>query len=121
YNLAEAGAEAGRLAGATRDQIAAAAAAAIAGTCSPHDARVIVALVTTSAMLRRSSGDDGDVAGPAPSKSSRFAAALQRARGRLSPRPEAPAVAPAQVAARTHEVDSAPPMRGCTSDIRLDA
>ncbi|HMG24522.1 MAG TPA: hypothetical protein VK607_24465, partial [Kofleriaceae bacterium] len=95
YNLAEAGAEAARLAGASRDQIAAAAAAAIAGTCSRNDAGVIVSLVTTSAMLRRG-GDDGPAAPPVASKSSRFAAALDRARSRApSARPAPPAAPPA--------------------------
>src|SRR5262249_26075819 len=71
YNLAEAGAEAARLTGAPRDQIAAAAAAAIAGKCSSHDARVIVSLVTTSAMLRR--GTDEPDAAPIASPVSRSA------------------------------------------------
>jgi ATP-dependent Lhr-like helicase len=90
YNLAEAGAEAARLAGASRDEIAAAAAAAIAGTCSRHDAQVIVSLVTSSAMLRRGPDETADPHdGRAPSKpgnrdsqSSKFAAAFARARSR---------------------------------------
>jgi len=83
YNLAEAGAEAARLAGATRDQIAAAAAAAITGTCPAHDARVIVSLVTASAMLRRGSNNlDGDPAEAAGSKSAKLTAAFDRARNR---------------------------------------
>jgi hypothetical protein len=87
YNLAEAGAEAARLGGATRDQIAAAAAAAIAGKCSRGEAAVIIPLVTMSAMLRRGGdpGDPGDAPAP-PSKSSKLAAALDRARNRTGPR-----------------------------------
>jgi ATP-dependent helicase Lhr and Lhr-like helicase len=91
YNLAEAGAEAARLAGATRDQIAAAAMAALAGTCSRHDAAIIVPLVTMSAMLRR--GPDEPEAPAAPSKSTKLAAALERARGRTPPRAAPPPVA----------------------------
>ena len=90
YNLAEAGAEAARLTGATREQIAAAAAAALAGKCSRHDAGVIVGLVTSSAMLRRGDEDDG---APVTSKSSRLAAAFDRARSRApatTARPAAP-------------------------------
>ena len=79
YNLAEAGAEAARLAGATRDQIAAAASTAIAGKCSRHDAAAIVALVTASAVLRRGVEELAD---PASSKSTKLAAALARARSR---------------------------------------
>ncbi|HET9625539.1 MAG TPA: helicase-related protein, partial [Kofleriaceae bacterium] len=106
YNLAEAGAEAARLAGASREQIAAAAFAAIAGTCPTHDAHVIVSLVTSSAMLRRgpdgADGADGadDVAAPATaaeSKSSKLAAAFERARrpGKPSPAPARATPAPA--------------------------
>jgi ATP-dependent Lhr-like helicase len=84
YNLAEAGAEAARLAGATRAQIAAAAAAAIAGACPAHDAQIIVSLVTMSAVLRRGADDPGDDG--APSKSSKLAAALDRARARSGAR-----------------------------------
>ncbi len=53
YDLAEAGAEAARIAGASREEIAAAAAAAIAGKVPPYEAQVIATLVTRSAMLRR--------------------------------------------------------------------
>jgi ATP-dependent Lhr-like helicase len=77
YNLAEAGAEAARLAGASRDEIAAAATAALAGKCSRHDAAIIVPLVTASAMLRRGADE--------PSKSSKLAAAFDRARTRRDP------------------------------------
>ena len=97
YNLAEAGAEAARLAGAPRDQIAAAAAAAIAGRCPRHDAEVIVSLVTTSAMLRRGlEADGGGPAAPAgsESKSDKLAAALSRARSRSRPAPTAAAAPP---------------------------
>ena len=87
YNLAEAGAEAARLAGATRDQIAAAALAALAGKCSRQDAAIIVPLVTMSAMLRR--GPDVPEPPAAPSKSAKLAAALDRARGRATPPPVA--------------------------------
>ncbi len=83
YNLAEAGAEAARLAGASRDEIAAAATAAIAGLCTRHEAAVIVPLVTMSAMLRRGPVDEPP---PPPSKSSKLAAALDRARNRGSAR-----------------------------------
>ncbi|MDQ3341021.1 MAG: DEAD/DEAH box helicase [Myxococcota bacterium] len=54
YDLAEAGAEAARIGGASREQIAAAAAAALAGKVPPHEASVITSLVTASAMLRQS-------------------------------------------------------------------
>jgi ATP-dependent helicase Lhr and Lhr-like helicase len=54
YDLAEAGAEAARQAGATRAQIAAAAASAIAGKVPASEASVISTLVTASAMLRQS-------------------------------------------------------------------
>jgi ATP-dependent Lhr-like helicase len=96
YNLAEAGAEAARLTGAPREQIAAAAAAAIAGKCPPHDASAIVTLVTRSAMLRRSSEDldepEGIEEAPVPSRSAKLTAALERARNRApaAPRPPAP-------------------------------
>jgi hypothetical protein len=106
YNLAEAGAEAARLAGAPRDQIAAAAAAAIAGKCPPHDAGVIVSLVTTSAMLRRrpedlepDAGDEAPV--PTASRSAKLTAALERARSR------APA---ARRPAHTNELSEADPI-----------
>src|SRR5262249_24291467 len=95
------GAEAARLAGATRDQIAAAASAAIAGKCSPRDAGVIVALVTTSAMLRRGA-DEAERAAPTVSKSARFAAALERARSR------APAASDARPAAGGRRPPPAP-------------
>ncbi|MGN6106953.1 MAG: DEAD/DEAH box helicase [Kofleriaceae bacterium] len=53
YDLAEAGAEAARISGADRAQIAEAAASAIAGKCRPQEAQMITSLVTASAMLRR--------------------------------------------------------------------
>jgi len=84
YNRAEAGAEAARLAGATRDQIAAAAATAIAGTCSRHDAGVLVSLVTASAMLRRGVDALDDDARTTGSKSEKLTAALERARSRTA-------------------------------------
>jgi ATP-dependent Lhr-like helicase len=87
YNLAEAGAEAARLAGATREEIAAAAAAAIAGKCSRYDASVIVSLVTMSAMLRRRAEEDDLQSIPTTSQSSSYTAALQRARTRAGARP----------------------------------
>ena len=90
YNLAEAGAEAARLAGATRAQIAAAAAAAIAGKCPAYDARAIVALVTTTAMLRRGPDEPDQHAGGATSKSSKLTAALDRAGGRARGRTGGP-------------------------------
>ncbi|HEY0194337.1 MAG TPA: hypothetical protein VGC42_24660, partial [Kofleriaceae bacterium] len=91
YNLAEAGAEAARLAGASRDEIAAAAATAIKGKCSAHDARVIVGLVTTSAMLKRGVQPAPEPAVEAPaSKSSKLSAAFDRARSRAAARPAAP-------------------------------
>ncbi|MEO8700385.1 MAG: helicase-related protein, partial [Kofleriaceae bacterium] len=64
YDLAEAGAEAARLAGATREQIAAAASAAIASTVPVRAATVITSLVTATAMLRNDHVriDDPDVA-----------------------------------------------------------
>jgi ATP-dependent Lhr-like helicase len=52
YDLAEAGAEAARMTGAGRDEIAAAATAAIAGKVPPHASQVITSLVTATAMLR---------------------------------------------------------------------
>ncbi|HEX2687990.1 MAG TPA: DEAD/DEAH box helicase [Kofleriaceae bacterium] len=83
YNLAEAGAEAARLAGATREQIAAAAAEAIAGRCPAYEAQAIISLVTASAMLRRSIDDDRpDPVSPATSKSTKLAVAFDRARNR---------------------------------------
>src|SRR5678815_3235678 len=84
YNLAEAGAEAARLAGATREEIAAAAAAAIAGKCSRYDASVIVSLVTMSAMLRRRAEEDDLRDIPTSSQSSSYTAALERARSRAT-------------------------------------
>ena len=54
YDLAEAGAEAARMAGASRDEIAAAASSALAGKVPPYEAQVITSLVTASAMLRQS-------------------------------------------------------------------
>ncbi|HEY0194599.1 MAG TPA: DEAD/DEAH box helicase, partial [Kofleriaceae bacterium] len=87
YNLAEAGAEAARLAGASRDDIAAAAAAAIKGTCSAHDARVIVGLVTSSAMIKRGEAPDLTPEAAPASKSSKLAAAFDRARSRAAARP----------------------------------
>ncbi len=53
YDLAEAAAEAARIAGAPRDQIAKAARAAITGKTSKYEVEAITALVTSSAMLRR--------------------------------------------------------------------
>ncbi|MBL0219206.1 MAG: DEAD/DEAH box helicase [Myxococcales bacterium] len=54
YNVAEAAAEAAAAAGATRDQIAAAAAAAITGARTPgYGEQMIVHLVTSSAVMRR--------------------------------------------------------------------
>jgi ATP-dependent Lhr-like helicase len=86
YNVAEAGAEAARIAGASRAQIATAAFTAIAGQCPSHDAHVITSLVTSSAMLRR-----GDEPVATESKSGKLAAALERARQRpgkpIAPRP----------------------------------
>src|SRR5262249_30417589 len=67
---------------------------------SAHDARVIVSLVTTSAMLRRASDeaeptDETDQAAriemadaPPVSRSARFAAALERARKHIPDRPD---------------------------------
>ncbi|HEU0033136.1 MAG TPA: DEAD/DEAH box helicase [Kofleriaceae bacterium] len=52
YDLAEAAAEAARLAGSTRDQIAAAATAAISGKVPVRPCQVITSLVTATAMLR---------------------------------------------------------------------
>jgi len=113
YDLAEAGAEAARLAGGTRDEITAAATAAIAGKCAAHDARVIVSLVTASAMLRRDpeAGDDNaDERPAAASASSKFAAALDRARGRARSAPP-PRVQPAVPPVSPPE----PPTRGTRS------
>ncbi len=59
YDLAEAGAEAARIMGADRSQIAAAAAAAIAGKVQRTEAQVITSLVTATAMLRESRHDVG--------------------------------------------------------------
>jgi ATP-dependent helicase Lhr and Lhr-like helicase len=53
YDLAEAGAEAARIAGGSREDIEAAAAAAIAGKVSPYMQGVITWLVTSTAMLKR--------------------------------------------------------------------
>ncbi len=53
YDLAEAAAEAARIAGVPRDQIAKAARAAITGKTSKYEVEAITALVTSSAMLRR--------------------------------------------------------------------
>ncbi|HEY4240039.1 MAG TPA: DEAD/DEAH box helicase [Kofleriaceae bacterium] len=58
YDLAEAGAEAARIAGGSRDDIMAAALAPLAGQLPAHEARVLAALVTRSAMLRRDGSDD---------------------------------------------------------------
>ncbi|HLL24743.1 MAG TPA: hypothetical protein VK427_21570, partial [Kofleriaceae bacterium] len=57
YDLAEAGAEAARMSGASREQIAAAAAAALAGKVPASEAQVITSLVTASSMLRQSADD----------------------------------------------------------------
>ncbi|MEJ7599355.1 MAG: DEAD/DEAH box helicase, partial [Kofleriaceae bacterium] len=61
YDLAEAGAEAARIAGATRDEIAAAARAAIGTMVSAYDAEIITSLVSASAMLRTTRGDEVEV------------------------------------------------------------
>ena len=53
YDLAEAAAEAARIAGAPRDAIAMAARTAIAGKTSRYEIEAITALVTASSMLRR--------------------------------------------------------------------
>ncbi len=57
YDLAEASAEAARIMGADRAQIAAAAAAAIAGKVRRTEAQVITSLVTATAMLREAKRD----------------------------------------------------------------
>jgi hypothetical protein len=115
YNLAEAGVEAARLAGATREQIAAAAATAISGKCSGNDAGVIVSLVTTSAMLRRGDDEPTDADAPVISKSGKLAAAFERARSRAPAArdgtpPPAPA-APAASAPRSATSDPSDPYR----------
>jgi hypothetical protein len=58
YDLAEASAEAVRIGGGTREEIAKAAAAAIAGKVPPYEASVITALVTQSSMLRSRPADE---------------------------------------------------------------
>jgi len=124
YNLAEAGAEAARLAGATREQIAAAAAAALAGKCPAHDGRVIVSLVTASAMLRRGPNDlEGEgPAGAAGSKSAKLTAAFDRARNRTAIAPKAsrrPASAPGGNDATASAI-TADPEREATATSTLD-
>ena len=59
YDLAEACAEAARMSGAPRADIAAAASAAIAGKVPSREASVITSLVTASAMLRRTTDEPG--------------------------------------------------------------
>src|SRR5262249_13579227 len=72
---------------ATRAEIAAAAAAAIAGKCSRQDAAVIIPLVTMSAMLRRGAdGGDDEETIAVTSRSSKLRDALERVRNRSTNR-----------------------------------
>ncbi len=93
YNIADAAADAARRAGATREEIEAAAVAAISGERTPgYGERVIADLVTQSALMRRSgldaaraATDDRPVARTrtAPSRSAPLALMLRRDAGWL--------------------------------------
>lgn len=106
YNLAEAAAEAASRSGATREQITAAAATAIAGKRTPGFGEQIIAqLVTTSTVMRRE-GIVEPAAAPRAALDARAAADLRTAievRAATDPRP--PAEAPVR---RTAPSRSAP-------------
>ncbi len=104
YNLAEAAADAASRSGATRDEIAAAAATAIAGARTPgFGEQIIVQLVTTSTVMRRDGAVEPAIEDPRPADpasafgraalEARAAVDRREARAALDPRPPDPRLA----------------------------